>query len=476
MKRSTSSRRALAPGGMTRGFVVRLLGSVLLAVVVGCGAGSEAEPPTEEARAEADRPESSGPVPVEVAGLVRRTVEDLLTLDGDLRTDRIVDVTSQASGIVAETPVREGEPVTDETVLLRLEDEELELAEQEAKFAWQEAQERSGSTEIETREAAQQIRLRELAHAKAKREYEDLMTVVGPLVDGEPTGKIASGAFTREEIANRRFAMEQAAEELEGAKLAHERSELAARLGQTQAEIKKKAWERAALELSRATIIAPIEGYVSAFDLQKGELVAEGAVVATIIDPHPLHVDLRVPQRQLPLLRVGASVRVRPETHPGEVFDGQVDTIAPIVDAAQGTVKVRVAVEDPRERLRPGIYVSATIVFDVRQNAALVPKEARLFEGRTSIVYVVRGERAVRVALDVISQQAEHLEVRVDEASELRPDDRIVVRGHTQLRPDVAVEVMTPTRRAKAAPGEASESKPEAQRPAAEATTAQRER
>lgn len=476
MKGSSSSRTALVPGGKTRSLVGLFLGLALLLTGVGCGTGSEAESPPEDQPADEAPPESSGPVPVEVTALVRRTVEDLLTLDGDLRTDRIVDVTSQASGIVAETPIREGEPVTDETVLLRLEDEELGLAEQEAKFAWQEAQERSGSTEIEVREAAQQVRLKELAYAKAKREYEDLIKVVGPVVNGEPTGKIASGAFTREEIANRRFAMEQTAEELEGAKLALERSQHAERLGKTQAEIKKKAWERAALELSRATIIAPIEGYVSAFDLQKGELVTEGAVVATIIDPHPLHVDLRVPQRQLPLLRVGASVRVRPETHPGEVFAGRIDTIAPVVDAAQGTVKVRVAVDDLNERLRPGIYVSATIVFDVRENAALVPKEARLFEGRTSIVYVVRDDRAVRVALDVISQQAEHLEVRVGADSKLRPDDRIVVRGHTQLRPDVAVEVIPSGGNGRAAPAKASEPQSEPEAPVSETTTAQRER
>lgn len=422
-----------------------LLSLVLFAMgaLVGCGTRGSAE---DDESASSDDDGERAPVLVELASIRRETVEDLVVLNGDLQTDRVVQVISRADGIVRMTPISEGDKVTDKTTLLELEDDELALTAKERKLSWEEAKERAASSSIEKSEASQTVRLKEIAFEKAKREHDALVKVVGPSLDpdiqpsGSGGGSRVGSAFSREEIANRRYTMEQAESELASAKLAQERSKSAARLAAIQVQLADTSWARAKLDLSRAKIVAPIAGYVSSFDLNRGELVSSGTVVATIVDTHPLHVDLRVPQRSLRGLRRGLDVRVTPETHPDREFEGKVATVAPVVDAEQGTVKVRVQILDPDKELQPGVYVTATIVFEVREKAALVPKQARLIERNADIVFVVRDGRAVRVPLSVKSLRAEHLEVRVDLPDGLRIDDEVVVRGQSQLRNGSAVK------------------------------------
>jgi membrane fusion protein (multidrug efflux system) len=170
--------------------------------------------------------------------------------------------------------------------------------------------------------------------------------------------------------------------------------------------------------------------------------------VASIVNRDELYTEIRVPQRRLPSLRVALPVEIRAETYPDLVFTGRVETIHPTVDANEGSVKVRVSVADPQALLRPGIYVSATVVLSERSDALLVPKRARVFEGNESVIFVIRDGKAVRLALSLGLQTADDLEVVARRGATgpagLRDDDLIVVRGQTQVRDGSKVEIHEP--------------------------------
>jgi cobalt-zinc-cadmium efflux system membrane fusion protein len=77
---------------------------------------------------------------------------------------------------------------------------------------------------------------------------------------------------------------------------------------------------------------------------------------------------------------------------PGVVLDGTVEYVAAVVDPQRRTVAVRVRVPNPRQELRPNAFAEVSFVDADRTQHVVVPSEAVVTDGQTSVVFV-REER-----------------------------------------------------------------------------------
>jgi multidrug efflux pump subunit AcrA (membrane-fusion protein) len=87
------------------------------------------------------------------------------------------------------------------------------------------------------------------------------------------------------------------------------------------------------------------------------------------------------------LVKEALPVEVETVAYPGQVFDGNVVSVAPILDRTVRTLKVRALVKDPENRLKPEMYVDAKIFYDLGEKLA-VPEEAVVHAGVQDIVFV----------------------------------------------------------------------------------------
>ncbi len=125
----------------------------------------------------------------------------------------------------------------------------------------------------------------------------------------------------------------------------------------------------------RLTIFAPIGGVVTHLAVREGDYVQTGAPIATIADLSRLWLDMEAYESQLPMLRWGQRVTFTVEAHPGETFEGRISFIEPMVDERTRTAAVRVAVENPERRLKPGMFASAVVRTRVAARGAVVNNE-----------------------------------------------------------------------------------------------------
>ncbi|WP_197446941.1 efflux RND transporter periplasmic adaptor subunit [Tautonia plasticadhaerens] len=109
------------------------------------------------------------------------------------------------------------------------------------------------------------------------------------------------------------------------------------------------------------TIYAPMSGIVIQKNVQEGMYVDTGTRIYTISDLSRLWVKLDAYESDLPWLRYGQEVEFTTEAYPGEVFTGTVAFIDPVLDAETRTVKVRVNVPNPSGRLKPDMFVRASV-------------------------------------------------------------------------------------------------------------------
>jgi Cu(I)/Ag(I) efflux system membrane fusion protein len=87
------------------------------------------------------------------------------------------------------------------------------------------------------------------------------------------------------------------------------------------------------------------------------------------------------------LVKTGTPVEVRAIAYPGEVFEGQVVTVTPILETATRTLKVRALVDNPENKLKLEMFVNVMIKYDLGEKLA-VPEEAVMHAGTRDIVFV----------------------------------------------------------------------------------------
>ena len=136
--------------------------------------------------------------------------------------------------------------------------------------------------------------------------------------------------------------------------------------------------DAALLQLSYATIVAPIDGVVTRKAVQIGQIVQPGQSLLTIVPLHDVWVTANFKETQLAQVRPGQRVEVHVDMY-GQTFEGRVDSVAsatgsklsllPPENATGNFVKIvqRIPVKIVLDKapsgivFRPGMNVDATI-------------------------------------------------------------------------------------------------------------------
>ena len=121
-------------------------------------------------------------------------------------------------------------------------------------------------------------------------------------------------------------------------------------------------------------LLAPIGGLVIKKTAYQGQYVPEGTPLFEIADLGHVWVEAQVFEDQLALVRVGQPVTATVPAFPGEEFRGHVEQLAPALDTATHTLAVRFGLDNPRDRLRPGML--ATVALSVARRETSLARGA----------------------------------------------------------------------------------------------------
>lgn len=174
----------------------------------------------------------------------------------------------------------------------------------------------------------------------------------------------------------------------------------------------RAAMQSAELDLSYATIRAPVAGRMGRALIDVGNLVGESGqdtVLAELVVEDPVRVYFAAPEGEgFPQsLRAAPSARTATDAakpivvqiglsdgtrHP---HDGFVDYVAPIVDATRGTITLYAEVPNPEGTLRPGQFVRVFAELPGVRRSVVVPQRAVLDEQGGSYVLIVRDDDTV---------------------------------------------------------------------------------
>lgn len=134
-------------------------------------------------------------------------------------------------------------------------------------------------------------------------------------------------------------------------------------------------------------IYSPFSGVVTEKLVREGQYVNVGEALFSIADLSRIWVELEVFESDFPFTKVGQDVVIHSRSYPGETFRGKVKLVYPFLDAKTRTVKLRVEIPNPGLKLKPEMYVQASIGVPMA-NSLVIPAGAVMDTGTRQVVWV----------------------------------------------------------------------------------------
>ncbi len=199
------------------------------------------------------------------------------------------------------------------------------------------------------------------------------------------------------------------------------------------AELQKAITRVAQLKaiLAKKRILAPFAGTIGIRQVDVGDFVASGTIIATLQDVSTLFVDFFLPEQSVPQLSLGQRVRFSVAAYPGEVFEGDIGAINPKVEATTRNVQVRAMLNNPDGKLLPGMFANLEVLLPGEKPRVVVPETALTYTLYGNSVYVI-GERKAedgQPLKDSKEQTQLVVERRFVETGERREGQVVILKG-----------------------------------------------
>ncbi len=346
---------------------------------------------------------ASRPLPVKtaLARLPAQAGASILDATGYVVARRQATVSAKITGKIAEVSIEEGQKVTENQVLARLDATD--------------AQAQINLAQAQLDAARSQLRDFQVQLAQAQRDLR-----------------------RQEELIERKLTSAQSAEQARATV-----DSLKARLSTQglQVEVAESALRVARVNLDNTVVRAPFAGVVVAKTAQPGEMVSPMSTggftrtgIGTLVDMDSLEIEVDVNESFIGRVQPGQPVKANLNAYPDWDIPAEVIAIIPTADRSKATVKVRIAIKLKDPRIVP--EMGARVAFLAAQEAAappagvLVPAAAVLQAGEKAEVFVVEAGAAKKRAVTLGQAQDGNRQI----LDGLRDGERVVLEPPAALK------------------------------------------
>jgi multidrug efflux system membrane fusion protein len=174
-------------------------------------------------------------------------------------------------------------------------------------------------------------------------------------------------------------------------------------------------------------IVAPFDGIVTVRNTDVGNLIntgsAAGAEMFVVADVHKLRLYVNVPQNYVPQIPNGTVGILTVPERPGKKYEAKVEASSGAVDAASGTTRMQLIVDNSAGELMPGAYASVHLTVGNKHDVLVIPSSAVIFDKAGLRVATVGPDSTIALKPIAIGRDRG---ATIEIASGLSPEDRII--------------------------------------------------
>lgn len=307
------------------------------------------------------------PVAVDVMIAKREDVQTSVVASGRVLAPSRVELGSTITGRVQKVAVREGARVAEGQLLVQLEQTELAAAVSQARAARDRARARVTSVAMLALPTARESQTQAESNVTlAEREFKRSRDL---LAKGFISQSRVDEAERQVQVARSQLASAKSqvtAQGTQGAEAGQAREQLA------EAEA---ALQFAQARLAQTEIRAPAAGVVLERLTEPGDIAQPSRRMMTLALDGPARLIVQVDEKNLPLLQAGSKALAAADAFPTERFETLIAYISPGVDAARGTVELRLDIPQAPAFLKSDMTVSVDITGPLLKQVVFAPAD-----------------------------------------------------------------------------------------------------
>jgi len=165
-------------------------------------------------------------------------------------------------------------------------------------------------------------------------------------------------------------------------------------LARAQVQQREAALTSARIRLGYTVLSATEPGLVGERYVDEGSLLSPNSPLISIIGIDRVIVQATIIERDYGQISVGQPAELKVDAFPGEVFEGKVARIAPVLQEASRVAKMEVEVDNRTHRLKPGMFTTITVVLQEKTARQVIPTGAIVKEGGVDGIFVVETDAA----------------------------------------------------------------------------------
>jgi len=361
------------------------------------------------------------PVAVDLVTVSASDVQTSVVASGRVLPPSKVEVGATITGRVEKVLVREGARIEAGQVLVELERTELAAAAAQARAAVARAKARVASVQTLALPTAQAtLKQAEANLLQAERDEQRNRDL---LAKGFISQARVDEAVRQLDVARSQLSSAKAQVAAQGASGAE------AQQAQSQLAEAVAALEATEAKLAQTRIRAPGAGVVLERVIEPGDIAQPGRRMLSLALDGPVRLIVQVDEKNLPLIKPGAVAMAAADAFPGERFEAVVNYVSPGVDAARGSVELRLDVAQPPALLKSDMTVSIDLKGPLLKRALMLPADAvRQLQTDAPWVLVARDGTAARTPVRIGLQT----QGRVVVAEGLKAGDQVVLNREVE--------------------------------------------
>lgn len=360
-------------------------------------------------------------VAVDILTLAAADMQTSVVASGRVLPPAKVEIGATITARVDKVLVREGARIVADQLLVELERGELVAAA---------AQTRAAVARAKARVSSVQTLALPTAQAGLKQAESNLLQAERD--DKRNRDLLAKGFISQARVDESERQLDVARSQLSSAKAqagAQSASGAEAQQAQSQLAEAVAALEAAEAKLAQTRIRAPAAGVVLERTVEPGDIAQPGRRMMTLALDGPVRLIVQVDEKNLPLISQGAVAMAAADAFPGERFEAVVNYISPGIDAARGSVELRLDVAKPPALLKSDMTISMDLQGPLLKQALMLPSDAvRQLQTDAPWVLVEREGIAAKVAVKVGLQT----QGRVAIAEGLKAGDRVILNREVE--------------------------------------------
>jgi RND family efflux transporter MFP subunit len=297
------------------------------------------------------------PIAVEVAPILEGHIERLRDFSGTLQALSEIVVAPKVTGRIRQLHVDLSDPVSRDQVVAELDNDEYVQTVRQAQADLAVAQ-------ANLAEARSLLRIaeRELQRVDKLRERGVSSESQRDLAKADQLAKGAHVEVTQAQVIRAQSALETAR----------------IRLGYTQVAASWRGGSEQRLVAER--------------HVDEGDTITANAPLLRIVELDPIKAVIFVTERDYALLRPGQPALLTTDAHPGAVFKGTISRISPVFRETTRQAQVELQVKNPDLKLKPGMFVRASVVLEQVESAKIIPEQALATRDDQSGLFVVSAD------------------------------------------------------------------------------------